>query len=58
VQILKELQPALLPLIAGKEAAPGRCAEARREDLGVGTVAPRGQTSPSGAEDAGSSKRS
>jgi len=29
VQILKELQPALLPLIAGREAAPGRCAEAR-----------------------------
>jgi cell division protein FtsI/penicillin-binding protein 2 len=29
VQILKELQPALLPLIAGKEGAPGHCAEAR-----------------------------
>lgn len=29
VQILKELQSALLPLIAGREAAPGRCAEAR-----------------------------
>ena len=25
VQILKELQPALLPLIAGRDAAPGRC---------------------------------
>lgn len=30
VQILKELQPALQPLIAGKAAAPGRCAEAPR----------------------------
>lgn len=28
VQILKELQPALLPLIAGREAALGHCAEA------------------------------
>jgi membrane peptidoglycan carboxypeptidase len=28
VQILKELQPALLPLITGREAAPGRCVEA------------------------------
>ncbi|MBI4291998.1 MAG: transglycosylase domain-containing protein [Betaproteobacteria bacterium] len=27
VQILNELQPALLPLIAGREAAPGRCAK-------------------------------
>jgi len=27
VQILKELQPALLPLITGQEAPPGRCAE-------------------------------
>lgn len=30
VQILKELQPALLPLIAGREAVPGRCIEAPR----------------------------
>ena len=28
VQILKELQPALSPLIAGKEALPGKCGEA------------------------------
>ena len=28
VQILKELQPALLPMIAGKEAVPGKCGEA------------------------------
>lgn len=30
VQILKELQPALLPLIAGKEGVPGRCGEVPR----------------------------
>ncbi len=30
VQILKELQPSLLPMIAGKEPAPGHCAEAPR----------------------------
>jgi len=38
VQILKELQPALLPLIAGKEAAPGRCTDAPRahEELRAG----------------------
>jgi len=30
VQILKELQPALLPLIVGKEGALGRCATATR----------------------------
>ncbi len=41
VQILKELQPALLPLIAGKEAAPGRCpgAPKRREELRASNVA-------------------
>jgi membrane peptidoglycan carboxypeptidase len=33
VQILKELQPALLPLITGKEAAPGRCTEAPRPSV-------------------------
>lgn len=33
VQILKELQPALQPLISGKEAAPGRCAEAATPDV-------------------------
>ncbi|MBK8895609.1 MAG: transglycosylase domain-containing protein [Propionivibrio sp.] len=27
VQILKELRPALLPLVSGKEADPGRCSE-------------------------------
>ena len=32
VQILKELQPALFPLITGKEAATGHCVEARREE--------------------------
>jgi hypothetical protein len=30
VQILKELQPELLPLIAEREALPGRCAEPLR----------------------------
>ncbi|WP_422897876.1 transglycosylase domain-containing protein [Propionivibrio sp.] len=39
VQILKELQPALLPLIAGKEAPPsGRCAEAPRRNEDQRTV--------------------
>lgn len=39
VLILRELQPALLPLIAGMEAAPGRCAEVRREDSPAGEAA-------------------
>ena len=39
VQILKELQPALLPLIAGKDAAPGRCSEVRRVEKRVGEAA-------------------
>lgn len=30
VKILKELQPALQPLITGKTVAPGRCIEAPR----------------------------
>ncbi|WP_263770948.1 transglycosylase domain-containing protein [Propionivibrio soli] len=32
VQILKELQPVLRPLIAGKDGVPGRCAEAGKSD--------------------------
>jgi membrane peptidoglycan carboxypeptidase len=40
VQILKELQPALLPLIGGREAAPGRCAEGRGQGSGAGKAAP------------------
>jgi membrane peptidoglycan carboxypeptidase len=33
VQILKELQPVLNPLIAGKEATPGRCVEVTPEPV-------------------------
>jgi hypothetical protein len=46
VQILKELQPALLPLIAGREGASERCADARGQDSDAGKAAPADKRDP------------
>lgn len=40
VQILKELRPVLLPLIADKEGTAGRCTDARRAGRAAGKAAP------------------
>lgn len=44
VQILKELQPALLPLVAGVKTAPGGCVDRRRGDAGSTRLPAGGET--------------